>query len=336
MKPSGIEPIVLAGDVGGTKTHMGLFLMGRDRPEVVVAETRLSLEARRMEEMIERFISKHNLPVQSACFGLAGPVHHGVSRTTNLPWIVSERSIQRKFHWPRVRLINDLVATALSVRLLKRKEWTPLNNARIQRGQNIALLAPGTGLGEAFLIFDGGRYIPVASEGGHVDFAPTNDEEVKLWRYLHRRFGHVSPEKILSGPGLVNIYSWLKESSSQEEPPMLRKMFKEMDPPRVITEIGLKDKNSLCAESLRVFVSILGAVAGNLALTGTARGGLYLGGGIPPKILPALRGGGFMRSFCDKGRFSDYLKDISVRVILNERSALLGAAHCALEMIGQT
>jgi glucokinase len=299
-----------------------------------VVETHLSREAKHVEELIERFRSRNDADVQSACFGIAGPVHNGICRTTNLPWLVSERGIRNRFKWPHVRLINDLVATALSVPLLRQWEVTALNRARLQRGQNIALLAAGTGLGQAFLVYHHGRHVPLASEGGHVDFAPGNEEEIKLWLYLRRRFGHVSPERVVSGPGLVNIYSWLREARRTQEPPWLKKMLREMDPGRVITETGLNNGHPLCSEAVRIFVSILGSIAGNLALTSTARGGVYLGGGIPPKILAAIRKGGFMEAFTSKGRFSDYMKGIPVRVILNERSALLGAASCAFQMIG--
>lgn len=332
-RKSGRDPLVLAVDIGGTKTHIGLFRMAGVRPEAVVVETYLSRESKRLEEIIELFLSRNNMPVQSACLGIAGPVHNGICRTTNLPWFVSEKGIQNRFKWPHVRLINDLVAAALSVPLLRPREITALNRLRLQRGQNIALLAPGTGLGHAFLVHHHGRYIPVASEGGHVDFGPNNEEEVRLWRYLRRRYSHVSPERIVSGPGLVNIYSWLKQSSRIPEPPWLKKMLKEMDPGRVITETGLRNGHPLCFEAVRVFVSILGSLAGNLALTSTARGGVFLGGGIPPKMLPAIKQGNFMQAFTNKGRFSDYMKQIPVRVILNERSALLGAAYCAFQMV---
>lgn len=324
--------VVLAGDVGGTKTQLGLFLLVAGRPEPLVIETHPSTEFRNLEQILGPFMSRHRVRVTSACFGVAGPVHKGVCKTTNLPWVVSEERIRRKFNWPHVRLINDLVAIAMSLPLLKRREWAPLNKARSPRGQNIVLLAPGTGLGEALLVFDREDHVPLASEGGHVDFAPRDEEEIELWRYLRGRFDHVSPERILSGPGLVNIYSWLKSSGRYEEPDWLRDAFEGADPGRVITETALENGHELCTESLRIFVSILGGVAGNLALTGTAKGGVYLGGGIPPKILPLLKGDLFMQAFIAKGRFTDYLKDVPVRVILNPGSALLGAAQSAFRL----
>lgn len=327
--------MVLAADIGGTKTHLGWFQMAGTRPDPLVVETYFSREAKRLDEIVERFLSRNGMPVQSACFGIAGPVVNGVCRTTNLPWLVSEKGIKSRFKWPHFRLINDLVSTAHSVPLLRRGDLLSLNRATPRKGENLALVAPGTGLGQAVLVFHRGEYVPLASEGGHVDFGPRNEEEIRLWRTLQKRFGHVSPERIVSGPGLVGIYSWLKQSTRTKEPPWLTKMFAEMDPGRVITQIALREEHPLCVESLRVFVSVFGAVAGNLALTSTARGGVFLGGGIPPKIVSVLKQGTFMEAFTDKGRFTDYMKGIPVRVILNERSALLGAACCALQMIGE-
>lgn len=326
--------LLLAGDIGGTKTNLGLYVPGKRRPVPKVIETYNSRDARHLETIIEEFLERNGDPIASACFGIAGPVVDGRCRTTNLPWEVSETRMKRRFNWPYVSLVNDLAVTALAIPLLKGHELFPLSRVGARRGQNIAILAPGTGLGEALLVYHDGRYAPVASEGGHVDFSPTCDEEVRLWRYLQKRFGHVSPERVLSGPGLVNIYSWLKHSRRYREPAWLRKRFQGEDVGKVITETAMKNGHPLCSESLRIFVSILGAVAGNLALTGMARGGVYLGGGISPKILPALKEGGFMKAFLNKGRFSGLMKEIPVRVILNDRAALLGAAHCAFEKTG--
>lgn len=323
---------MLAGDIGGTKTHIGLFRMGSHRPEALVVETYLSGEATHLEGILDRFRESHQMPVASACFGIAGPVYRGMCRTTNLPWFVSERGIRRRFKWDHVRLINDLAATAMAVPLLEIRERTTLNRAKARKGQNIALLAPGTGLGEALLVHQHGDYIPVSSEAGHVDFSPNSEEEIDLWRCLRKRFGHVSPERIVSGPGLVNIYNWLRAGGRYREPQWLRNRLQDADPARAITETALRKGHPLCSETMRVFLSVFGAVAGNLALTGMARGGVYLGGGISPKILPALRQGVFLKAFCDKGRFSDFMKTIPVRVILNEKAPLLGAAACAFRM----
>jgi glucokinase len=323
--------LVLAGDIGGTKTNLGLYLKGKRRPRLKVIETYPSRDAPNLESIIDRFLKKHHFSMTNACFGIAGPVVNGRCKTTNLPWIVSEVRIKKRFKWEHVRLINDLTATAKGIPFLNSRELFPLNKARARKRQNIGLVAPGTGLGEALLIYREGCYIPVSSEGGHADFSPNNKDEVNLWQHLHHRFGHVSIERVLSGAGLANIYSWLKESGRYKEPIWLSKKIKEMDPARVITEAAMNNRNSLCIKSLNMFVSILGAVAGNLALTATASGGIYLGGGIPPKILPKLKDGLFMEAFTNKGRFQEFLEKIAVRVILNDRAALLGAAYCALK-----
>jgi glucokinase len=328
-KGSGDPDLVLAGDIGGTKTHLGLFRMGRHRPEAAVIETYPSREAPRLEGIVERFRKSHDKPVVSACFGIAGPVYRGMCRTTNLPWVVSERLIRKRFLWDHVRLINDLAATALAIPLLEKRELIALNRARARKGENLALLAPGTGLGEALLVHHRGSYIPVSTEAGHVDFSPNNEEEVDLWRYLRKRFAHVSPERVVSGPGLVNIYTWLRDGGRYREPLWLRRRLQEADPARAITETALRNGHPLCSETMRVFLSVFGAAAGNLALTGMVRGGVYLGGGICPKILPALKQEAFMKAFISKGRFSDLMREIPVWVILNEKAALLGAAWCA-------
>jgi len=332
MKNIDNESMILAGDIGGTKTNLGLFVRGKRRPLLKVIETYSSPGALKLEHIIERFLERHGVSITSACFGIAGPVVNGRCKTTNLPWDVSEARIKGLFRWERVLLINDLAATAQGIPLLNRRERVYLNKARPRKRQNLGLIAPGTGLGTALLIYEEGRYLSVSSEGGHTDFSPNSEDEVKLWRYLHKRLGHVSIERVLSGPGLLNIYSWMKGSRRHKEPAWLARKIKDMDPARVITEAAINEKNPLCIEALNMFVSILGAVSGNLALTGMTTGGIYLGGGIPPKILSVLKEGPFMKAFTNKGRFKDLLEKIPVRVILNDRAALLGAAFCALEL----
>jgi glucokinase len=333
MKAKPAEAKILAGDVGGTKTNLGLFVPGKPRPVASAVESFPSGESSGLEEIVTQFLDKLPVDVASACFGIAGPVVRGKCKTTNLPWEVSEASLKKRFEWPHVRLLNDLTATAEAVPLLTNREWVALNEATAEKNQNLALIAPGTGLGQALLVFWNGEYVPVSSEGGHVDFAPAGEREVRLWQYLRDMFGHVSVERVLSGPGLFRIYSWLRDREGYREPQWLKDRLGEEDPAKVITEEALKKSPPLCREALQVFVSVLGRTAGNLALTGTATGGVYLGGGIPPKILPALQGGGFAKSFVDKGRFEDYLRKIPLRVILNDKAALLGAAKVAFEMI---
>jgi glucokinase len=322
---------VLAGDIGGTKTNLAFFAKDEGRLLPMDVKSYPSQETSNLESIVKRFLTTHATWVAGACFGIAGPVVNGRCRTTNLPWEVSEARLERTFGWERVRLVNDLAATAMSLPLLNRRDLFTLNRGRPREGGNVALVAPGTGLGHGLVFFCHGKAMPLPSEGGHVDFAPTNELEVELWRYLKQKFGHVSVERVVSGPGLGNIYAWLRDTGRHPEPEWLKDRLLEEDPARVISECGLTEKHPLCVDALRTFVSVLGAVAGNLALTGLTTAGVYLGGGIPPKILPALKTGTFMKTFADKGRFRGLLEKIPVRVILNEQAALLGAAECAFE-----
>jgi glucokinase len=329
MTKSMDKTFVLAGDIGGTKTNLGLFLKEKERPVPTVIETFESQNTPDLEHIIRQFLEIHPVPVTHACFGIAGPVVNGKSKITNLPWNISEDRIKKQFNFHHVKLVNDLTATAMAIPLLNQDEFFPLNHAGSIKDQNLALVAPGTGLGKAVLIYQNGRYLPVPSEGGHADFAPNNEAEMKLWRYLHQHYGHVSIERVVSGSGLVNIYNWLKDSGRLNEPDWLKPKLKEMDPAKVITEAALTRKDSGCVEALNMFVSIFGAVAGNLALTGMTTGGVYLGGGIPPKILSKLKEDIFMEAFTNKGRFKGFLEKIPVKVVLNDKAALIGAAYCA-------
>jgi glucokinase len=319
---------VLAADVGGTKTLFGLFRAGRLRPIPLKTARYATREGGSLEAIAQRFLADHPADVASACLGVPGPVLAGTSEAANLPWKVSQKALQRRFGWKRVRLVNDLAAMAMAVPLLAGREVAALNRRRIQRRAPMALVAPGTGLGQALLTWHHGRYHALPSEGGHADFAPNSDIEIRLWRHLHRRFGHVSVERVLSGPGLVNIYRWLQLERGGAEARLPREPEEGLA--AAVTRTALADRGSVSAQALDLYVSILGAVAGNLALTGLCTGGVYLGGGIPPKILPFLRQGRLLTAFKAKGRLQAVLDRIAVRVILNERAALLGAARCAL------
>ena len=329
MTKSMDKTLVLAGDIGGTKTNLGLFLKGEERPVPKVIETFSSQNAPDLEHIIRQFLETHKMSVTHACFGVAGPVVNGKSKTTNLPWNISEDRIKKEFNFHRVKLVNDLTATAMALPLLNQDQFFPLNQAGSIKDRNLALIAPGTGLGKAMLIYQNGRYLPVPSEGGHADFAPNSEAETELWRYLNQHYGHVSIERVVSGSGLVNIYNWLKDSGRLNEPEWLRQRLKEIDPAKAVTDAALVDKDPGCTSTLNMFVSILGAVAGNLALTAMTTGGVYLGGGIPAKILPKLKEDIFMEAFTNKGRFKGFLEKIPVKVILNDKAALIGAAYCA-------
>jgi glucokinase len=329
MKDRKDETVVLAGDIGGTTTRLGLFARGKRRPVLKTVETYPSKEAPGLEYLLDRFLQSHKAAIAGACFGMAGPVNKGRGRTTNLPWEVSEKKLKHRFGWNRVCLVNDLTATARAVPLLTKKELFLLNDVKAPKGKNLGIVAPGTGLGMALLVYKDGQYLPVSSEGGHVDFAPNNKVEVALWQYLHQRLGHVSMERVVSGPGLFIVYCWLKFTGQGKEPKWLAEKMAVEDPAKVISETALEGSVPLCAKTLEIFVSVLGACAGNLALTGLTSGGIYLGGGIPPRILPKLEEGTFLRAFTNKGRFEGLLRAIPVFVILNDKAALMGAAQCA-------
>jgi glucokinase len=329
-EPIGKPGCVLAGDVGGTKTNLGLFVKGKTRPVARVTEKFPSRDANSLEAIIDQMLTRHPAKIQSACFGMAGPVINGVCRTTNLPWVVREDQLRRRFGWKQAVLINDLGATALAIPLLQHREMKSLNRARLRKNQTTGLIAPGTGLGLAVLVPAGDQYRPVPSEGGHANFAPSESDEIGLWRYLQSRFGHVSRERVLSGQGLVNIYNWLKSSGRFSEAAEVAAEMESSDGARVIAENAIRVSDPLCRAALEKFCRIFGSISGDLALTGMTTGGVFLGGGIAPKILPALVKGPFLSGFLQKGRFEAMMKNIAVKVILNESAALLGAASLAL------
>jgi len=321
--------MILAGDIGGTKTILVLFRVEGDQLIQVQQEIFSSQAFAGLEEVIQKFLLKYEGPIESACFGVAGPVLDGKSKTTNLSWIVDSEKIGKAFGIPKVVLLNDLEATAYGALGLTEKEYYILNQGQTVLQGNRAVIAAGTGLGEAILFWDGLGFRASASEGGHTDFAPRNSIEIGLLEYLLKSFDRVSYERVLSGQGLFNIYRFLRDTGHGEEPAWLSVRLASEDPAAVISEAALARKADLCVKTLEMFVSIYGAEAGNLALKSMSTGGVYIGGGIAPKILNALLDGRFMKSFIDKGRYSTLMGQIPVRVILNENTALLGAARHA-------
>lgn len=321
--------MILAGDIGGTKSNLALFDESDPR-NPIVERTFRSGNYPGLEALAREFIDQDiDDRVTSACFGVPGPVVGDRCETPNLPWIISTSGLRQALGIEAVEVINDLEATGYGIPLLNREELLTLNEGSPRPG-NAALIAAGTGLGEAMLYWDGESLIPVTSEGGHSDFAPRNDVEIELLRYLLSRFDHASCERVVSGPGLFNIYSFLRDSDYGEEPPWFAERMNQGDPSAVISEVALAGQDDLCIKALEMFVSLYGAEAGNLALKFMAAGGLYVGGGIAPKIIDKLCDGMFMRSFVDKGRLSSLLETIPVRVILNQKTALYGAARRAL------
>lgn len=321
--------MLLAGDVGGTKVNLAIFSPDMGLTPQIEATFRSAGYAS-LEAVAEQFLAETGLTVDRAVFGVAGPVVHGRSTATNLPWIISEASLQQALGLPEAKLLNDLEATAYGVPNLPAGDLASLNDASPQGGTK-AIIAPGTGLGEAILCHRDGQYDVIASEGGHASFGPTNLLELRLLRHLMGKFGHVSYERVCSGQGIPNIYAFLKKQGFAEELPQMRKMLrKAADPTPIIVQKAMAGECELSIATLNTFVSILGAEAGNLALKVMATSGVYLGGGIPPKILPKLKDGTFMASFVNKGRFAEMLSQIPVYVILNDKTALFGAACYAL------
>ena len=324
--------MILAGDIGGTSTRLGLFDLKGKRPNLLAQETYSSRETQGIEEIVAHFKAKHQITVEFACFGIAGPVKNDRVETPNLPWIVDGPQLSLSLHLPVVWLINDLEANAYGAAALKKKDFEVLNAGQADLTGNAAVISAGTGLGEAGFYFDGKRYRPFASEGGHVDFAPRNELEIEMLRYLIGRFGRVSYERVLSGPGLRNIYEFLRDTGRGEETAEVAEEMKQRDPSAVIASAALAERSELCGRALDLFVQIYGAEAGNLALKLKATRGILIGGGIAPKILPRLRSPAFLQAFMDKGRMKSLLEPIPVRVILNDKTALLGAAlYAALE-----
>lgn len=332
---------ILAGDIGGTKANLGLFEVAEGIPRLVRSARLRSAEFAGLGAMLVRFLEAGDGgTIRTAVFGVPGPVIQNRSSTPNLAWQIDGALIATQAGLPAVLLVNDLVATAEGIALLEDGELATLQAGRPEPAGNRALLAAGTGLGMGLLPRIGDRWVPVPSEGGHMDFAPRTEEEIGLMRYLRERYGRVSVERVVSGPGLYNLYNYLRDTHQIPESPLVREaLAKGTDPARVIGEAAVAGPGAgcgICSRAMDLFVAAYGAVAGNLALVGTATGGLYLGGGIAPKILPRLRSGPFLQTFEAKGRFVPYLERIPVRVILNDRAALLGAARLALDLAERT
>lgn len=317
---------VLAGDVGGTKTRLALFEVAADRLETLREKSFPSRDYDSLESVIDDFAAGGEMNCGQACFGVAGPVRGGRSQITNLPWIIDQVTVATRFGLQRVRLINDLEANAWGISALSEADFWVLNRGLDDARGNASIIAAGTGLGEAGLYWDGQRHLPFASEGGHADFAPHDALETALYDYLRRQFGHVSWERVVSGVGLVNLHGFLRSHLGVPVPDWLAREMAAGDAAAAISSAALGGRDPLCDQALDLFVRLYGAEAGNHALKIMATGGVYIGGGIAPKILQRIKGPGFMQAFLDKGRMRPLLTAIPVRVILNERTALYGPA----------
>jgi len=322
--------MILAGDIGGTSTRLAVFKVHNGRFQTVVEETYPSREYKDFDEVVSLFVSEHQFPVEHACFGIAGPVRHGCVEASNLPWIVDAGHLARKLNVKTVDLLNDLEANAYGIATLEADDFVALNQGAPPAIGNAAVIAAGTGLGEAGLYWDGAQHRPFACEGGHADFAPQNELQVELLLYLRKKFGHVSWERVVSGPGLRNLYEFLRDTGRGEEPAWLTEDMRSEDPPVVITRAGLEGRSALCEDALDLFVSLYGAEAGNLALKIMATHAVFVSGGIAPKIIQKLQGPAFMEAFAAKGRFKWLLETMPVRVVLNNKTALFGAARYAM------
>lgn len=323
--------MILAGDVGGTKAVLAICDPATPSLPIVREAVYHCAEFPSLEAILDQFVprgGRHDLA--AACFGVAGPVVDATAKITNLPWLIDAAALAARLGVP-VALLNDLQATALGTLVLPPSAFAVLQApAAHVGGGTIAVIAPGTGLGEALLVFDGRHYRALPSEGGHADFAPGTDEELELWRYLRAvHGGHVSCERVLSGAGIGDAYDFLRKTGGVPEPAWLTAELATGDRNAVISHTGLVGRDPVCVRALEIFVEALGAEAGNLALRGLATGGVVIGGGIPPKILPALQQPRFLERFTAKGRFASWARSIGVRVTLEPRAALFGAAHHA-------
>lgn len=322
------SPTVLAGDVGGTKVHLALYELIDGKLEHIREQKYLARQYSGFEEIARKFLEEDK--VSMACFGVAGPMRDGRIRITNLPWILDNRELSSNLDIDQVFLINDSEANGYGIAELSADQIYTLSEGEDRPTGNRALIAGGTGLGEVYLIWNGRSHVPYPSEGGHADYSARNDEELDLFLYLKQKYkGHVSYDRVVTGQGLTNIYEFLRDFRRMENPSWLAERMALEDPNAVITELALNGQSEICEKALDMFVSAYGAEAGNLALKMLSVGGLYVGGGIAPRILEKLKDGTFMKAFTDKGRLSEVVINMPVRIVLESRAALLGAAAYA-------
>ncbi len=322
--------MILAGDIGGTNARLAYFQAQNGHLQLVSERVFPSREHSELGEIVSQFLKDSGTRPDAACFGIAGPVRNGRVETSNLPWVVEQSRLAKQISLPSTLLINDLEASAWGIGALAASDLVALNKVTESAIGNQAVIAPGTGLGEAGLFWDGSRHHVFACEGGHTDFAPTDDLQIELLRFLRARFGHVSYERILSGPGLVNVYEFLRASGWGKEPTELSVALKGVDPAAAISNAALDSSSPMAKKALEIWVAVYGAEAANLALKIMATGGLFLAGGISPKVLVELKGSPiFMQSFVDKGRLRPLAESVPVHVVTNEKAGLLGAARCA-------
>lgn len=320
--------MILAGDIGATNARLAYFQSQNGGLRLISERIFPSRQYKDFSEIVSKFLEETAARPEVACFGIAGPVQHGRVETSNLPWIIEQSRLAKQMQVPTTLLINDLEANAWGIGALSPADLIPLNQVPAAEG-NQAVIAPGTGLGEAGLFWNGSEHQVFACEGGHTDFAPQDDLQIELLRFLRSRYEHVSYERILSGPGLANLYEFLRLKDGSSEPQGFAAQFESSDKAAAISRSALEGTNPLAGQALDLWISIYGAEAGNLVLKVMATGGIYLGGGISPKIIQKFTTPLFMKAFLNKGRLRPLLESTPVWVITNDKAGLLGAARCA-------
>lgn len=323
--------MILAGEIGATRTRLAAFEKEGSRLQLVVEKTYLSQEHNNLSEIIAGFIKGEGVGVHQACFGVAGPVRHGRSKISNLPWVIDARDLAKQLLLDSVGMLNDLEAYAYGIDGLDSKDLVTLNEGSEDAEGNRAVISARTGLGVAGLYWDGFRHHPFGCEGGHSDFAPRSALEMELLAYLQKKYGRISCERLLSGPGIKNIYDFLRDSKKAEEPQWLKdQMGAAADPPALISQLAAEGKAAICDQTMTIFVSIYGAETGNVALNFMSTGGIFIGGSVAAKNVPRMKDPVFMQSFLDKGRMESLLKDMPVTIVLNDDSGIIGAARYTL------
>ncbi len=327
--------MILAGDIGGTKTNLALFELVDGKLKTIVQEQFASKGFERFMDLIITFKQKNSIEkIEALCLGIAGPIIDERCRTTNLPWDIKASELKEEFGITSVKLLNDLESTAYGMLYLDEEEFISLNPMGRKKKGNIAVIAAGTGLGEAILYFDGKGYNPIGTEGGHTDFAPITSQQDELLTWLRRRYpGHVSYERIVSGIGIYTLYEFLSESNFAPQPQAMLNLQDGVDKSAMVSQCALEQNDPLCLEALRMFAEIYAAEAGNLALKSMSLGGVYIGGGIAPKILPIIKSEYFLNAFFSKGRFEDLLRVMELKVSLNQETALIGSARYAFDKL---
>jgi glucokinase len=323
--------MILAGDIGATRARLAAFETEGNRLKCVVEKTYKSQEHDGLSTILAEFIRTEGIPVHSACVGVAGPVRGGRSKISNLPWVIDSRELAQQLKLNSVGLLNDLEAYAYGIDALDSKDFITLSEGSDDAEGNRAVISARTGLGVAGLYWDGFRHHPFACEGGHADFAPRNQLEMELVAYLQKKYDRVSCERILSGPGIKNIYEFLRDTGKADEPESLRgQMNAAPDQPALISRLALEGKAAICDQTLSIFVSVFGAETGNCALNFMSTGGIFIGGSIAAKIVPKMKSPIFMESFLHKGRMESLLKDMPVKIVLNDDCGIIGAARYTL------